>query len=167
MATWLHGASAPRSKQNLLVPLDAFQRDVLAVLSRRRTPSSPLAGGAVLQLHGYPPGELRNSVFAADEGALPGMISEVRTALDEAEQIVGGLPRDTVGKVLADDAGRSVRSLDDIKTAGQRTIAAAPGGTWPSGPDIDHFVIERMIERYGHNGEKLWAAEPMQPAADL
>ena len=35
------------------MPLDAFQREVLAVLSRRRTPSSPLAGGAVLQLHGY------------------------------------------------------------------------------------------------------------------
>jgi hypothetical protein len=39
------------------VPLDAFQRqvltEVLAVLSRRRTPSPPLAGGAVLQQHGY------------------------------------------------------------------------------------------------------------------
>jgi hypothetical protein len=40
-------------KQNWPVPLDAFQRDVLAVLSKRRTPSSPVAGGAVLQLHGY------------------------------------------------------------------------------------------------------------------
>jgi hypothetical protein len=27
--------------------------EMLAVLSRRRTSSSPLAGGAVLQLHGY------------------------------------------------------------------------------------------------------------------
>jgi hypothetical protein len=53
MAIWLRGASAPTSKQNWPVPLDAFQRDVLGVLSRRRTPSSPVAGGAVLQLHGY------------------------------------------------------------------------------------------------------------------
>jgi hypothetical protein len=311
MAISLHGASAPRSKQNWPVPLDGFQRDVLTVLSRRRTPSSPLAGGAILQHHGYrlsedldvfnaphidvaataevdmadlraagfevspttryegfaeaivakpgagttkvqwvqysgynfyqpvpdpefgwrlhfadlavnkvlaaasrrqprdfvdlylvhnfvmplwhavwaapgkdadmtpekaiervryhsqyPPDELRSSVFAADEAALPGMISDVRTALDEAEQIVGRLPRDTVGKVLVDAAGRSVCSLDDIKTAGQATIAAAPGGTWPSGPDIDHFVIQHMIDRYGRNGEKLWAAEPAQPAAD-
>jgi hypothetical protein len=113
----------------------------------------------------YPPGELRNSVFAADEAALPGMISAVRTALDEAEQIVGWLPRDTVGKVLTDAAGRSIRSLDDVK-AGQQTVAAAPGGTWPSGPDIDHFVIAHMIDRCGRNGEKLWAAEPTQPAAD-
>jgi hypothetical protein len=33
-------------------------------------------------------------------------------------------------------------------------------------PDIDHFVIQHMIDRYGRNGEKLWAAEPAQPAAD-
>jgi hypothetical protein len=309
MAISLHGAPAPRSKQNWPVPLDAFQRDVLAVLSRRRTPS-PLAGGAVLQHHGYrlsedrdvfkapdvdvgataeldmealkgdgfevvpmtryegfaeaivakpgagttkiqwvqysgynfyqpvpdpefgwrlhfadlavnkvlaaasrrqprdfvdrylvhnfvmplwhaawaapgkdvdmtpekaiervryhsqcPPGELRSSVFAIDEAALPGMISDVRTALDAAEQIVGRLPRDTVGKVLVDAAGRSIRSLDDIKATGQRTIAAAPGGTWPSGRDVDHFMIEHMIDRYGRNGEKLWAAEPTHPAA--
>jgi hypothetical protein len=45
-------------------------------------------------------------------------------------------------------------------------VPAAPGGTWPSGPDIDHFVIAHMIDSYGHNGEKLWAAEPTQPAAD-
>jgi hypothetical protein len=114
----------------------------------------------------YPPGELRSSVFAADEAALPGMISDVRTALYEAELIVGRLPRDAVGKVLIDAAGRSIRSPADVKTTGQRTVAAAPGGTWPSGPEIDHFVIERMIDRYGHNGEKLWAAEPTRPAAD-
>jgi hypothetical protein len=237
------------------VPLDTFQRDVLAVLSRRRTPSSPVAGGAVLQLHGYrasedldvfnapgvdvaataeqdmadlraagfevspatryegfaeavvvkpgigatriqwvqysgynfyqpvpdpefgwrlhfadlavnkvlaaasrrqprdfvdlylvhnfvmplwhavwaapgkdadmtpekaieriryhsqyPPGELRNAVFAADKAAIPRMISDVRTALDEAEKVVDRLPPDTVGKILAmrPDA-RSVR----------------------------------------------------------
>jgi hypothetical protein len=113
----------------------------------------------------YPPGELRNSVFAADEAALAGMISDVRMSLDAAEQIVGRLPRDTVGKILVDDAGRSIRSPGDVEATGQRTLAAAPGGTWPSGPDIDHFVIERMIERYGYNGEKLWAAEPAQPAA--
>jgi hypothetical protein len=113
----------------------------------------------------YPPGELRSSVFAADEAALPGMISDVRTALDEAEQVVDRLPRVTVGKMLVDVAGRFVRSPSDIKATGQRTVSAAPGGTWPSGPDIDHFVIEHMIDRYGRNGEKLWAAEPTQPAA--
>jgi hypothetical protein len=37
----------------LLVPLDTFQCEVLAVLCKRRTPSSPVAGGAVLQRHGY------------------------------------------------------------------------------------------------------------------
>lgn len=291
------------------MPLDTFQRDVLAVLSRRRTPSSPVAGGAVLQLHGYrasedldvfnapdidvaataaqdmadlraagfevsptiryegfaeavvarpgagttkvqwvqysgynfyqpvpdpefgwrlhfadlavnkvlaaasrrqprdlvdlylvhtfimplwhaiwaapgkdaemtpqkaiervryhsqyAPGELQNSVFAANEAALPGMISDVRTALDEAEKIVDRLPPGTVGKILADGAGRSIRSPDAIGQTGLQTVSAAPGGTWPSGPDIDHFVIAHMIDSYGHNGKKLWSAEPTRPA---
>jgi hypothetical protein len=105
-------------------------------------------------------------VFAADETALPGMISDVRTALDDAEKIVDRLPRDTVGKILVDAAGRSIRSPDDIAETGQRTVSAMPGGTWPSGPDIDHFVIEHMIDRYGRSGEKLWAAEPTRPVAD-
>ena len=114
----------------------------------------------------YPPGELRNAVFAANKAALPSMISDVRAALDDAERIVDRLPPDTVGKILVDAAGRPVRSPDDIKGAMQRTVSAAPGGTWPSGPDIDHFVIEHMIHSYGHNGEKLWAAEPTRPAVD-
>jgi len=114
----------------------------------------------------YAPGELLKSVFAADQAAIPGMISDVRTALDEAEIVVNRLPPDTVGKILVDDAGRSIRSLDELKTIGQHAISAVQGGTWPSGPDIDHFVIARMIERYGRNGEKLWTAEPTRPAAN-
>jgi hypothetical protein len=114
----------------------------------------------------YPPGEFRASVFAADETALPGMISDVRSALDEAEMVVDRLPRDTVGKILVDVAGRSLRSPDEIEEIGQRTVSAARGGTWPSGPDIDHIVIAHMIDRYGRDGEKLWATEPTRPAAD-
>jgi hypothetical protein len=112
----------------------------------------------------YPPDELLNSVFAADQAALPNMISQVRTALDEAERAVKQLPAGTVGKLLVDTGGRCVRSMDDLATVDQRTITAAAGGTWPSGPEIDHFVIERMIDRYGRNGEKLWTAEPSWPA---
>jgi len=93
------------------------------------------------------------------------MILEVRTALDEAENIVKRLPPDAVGKLLVDAVGRSIRSADQLKSTGQQTISAAPGGTWPSGPDIDHFVIAHMIDSYGRNGEKLWTAEPTWPAA--
>ena len=111
----------------------------------------------------YAPAELQNSVFAADHASLPNMISEVRAALDEAETIVKRLPPDTVGTLLVDAAGRAIRSVDDV--LGQRAISAAPGGTWPSGPDIDHFVIAHMIDSYGRNGEKLWTGEPTRPAA--
>ncbi len=114
----------------------------------------------------YARGELQNSVFAADATAIPSMISDVRNALDEAEKVFDRLPPDTVGKVLVDATGRPVHSLDEIKMVGQRAIAAAPGGAWPSGPDIDHFVIARMIDSYGRNGEKLWTAEPTQPTSN-
>jgi hypothetical protein len=203
MAIWLHGASAPRSKQNWPVPLDAFLRDVLAVLSRRRTPSSPVAGSGYNFYQPVPDPEFGwrlhfadlavNKVLAAASRrqprdfvdlylvhnfvmplwhavwASPGKDAEmtnVRTALDDAEQIIDRLPRDTVGKILVDAAGRSIRSPDDIAGTGQQTVSAAPGGTWPSGPDIDHFVIEHMIAHYGRSGEKLWVAEPTRPAAD-
>ena len=112
----------------------------------------------------YAADELINSVFTADSAAIPGMISKVRTALDEAEKIVNLLPSDSVGSLLVNASGQSIRSVDELETVGQRTILAAPGGTWPSGPDIDHFVIEHMIESYGRNGEKLWTTEPTWPA---
>ena len=113
----------------------------------------------------YAPAELQKSVFAADHAAVPNMISEVRTALDEAEKIVKHLPPDTVGRLLVDAAGRAIRSVGEIDVLAQRAISAAPGGTWPSGPDIDHFVIAHMIDSYGRNGEKLWTGEPTRPAA--
>jgi hypothetical protein len=113
----------------------------------------------------YAPGEIQNSVFAAPPAAIPNMITEVRNALDEAENYVNRLPADTVGKILVDSTGRPIRSLDELKTLEQPAVAAVEGGTWPSGPDIDHFIIARIIDSYGRNGEKLWVAEPARPTA--
>jgi hypothetical protein len=112
----------------------------------------------------YAPDEFRNSVFAADSANIPDMISQVRTALDEAEKIAKLLPPATVGNLIVNALGRPIRSIDQLETREQRAISAAPGGTWPSGPDIDHYVIAHMIEIYGRNGEKLWATEPTWPA---
>ncbi len=35
------------------MPLDGFQNDVIAVISRNRDPGSPFAGGGVIQQHGF------------------------------------------------------------------------------------------------------------------
>jgi hypothetical protein len=48
-----------------------------------------------------------------------------------------------------------------------RIGSAVEGGAWPSGPDIKHFMIERIIDAYGRNGEKLWEAELTQPSSTL
>lgn len=115
----------------------------------------------------YAPDELVNFVFTADGAAVSNMISNVRSALDDAANIIKRLPANSVGKLLVDTDGRCLRSVAEVGEKVQCSIAATPGGTWPSGPDIDHFVIDRMIDRYGRNGEKLWAAEPTMPAGDL
>jgi hypothetical protein len=312
MATWLPGGLAPKSRQSFPVPLDTFQREVLTVLCRRRTPTSPVAGGAVLQQHGfrasedidvfnapnvdvvataerdmadlkaagfevlptkrfegfveaavakpeigatkiqwvqyggynfyqpvpdpefgwrlhfadlavnkaiaaasrrqprdlvdlylvhafimplwhciwatpgkeagltpeksieriryhsqYSRGELDKAIVAADQIAIPDMIADVHSALDVAEDIVKRLPPVTVGKLLVDATGRPLHSIDQLNATGQQAILAVEGGAWPSGADIDHFMIERIIDAYGRNGEKLWAAEPTQPSSTL
>jgi hypothetical protein len=115
----------------------------------------------------YAPDELVNSVFTAYGAAVSNMISNVRSALDDAVNIIKRLPANSVGKLLVDTDGRCLRSVAEVGEKVQCSIAATRGGTWPSGPDIDHFVIDRMIDRYGRNGEKLWAAEPTMPAGDL
>src|SRR5262249_31761865 len=97
--------------------------------------------------------------------AIPEMISDVRNALEEAGKLINQLPPNTVGKILIDATGRSIHTVDELKTVGQQAIAAVEGGAWPSSPDIDHFIIARIIDSYGRNGEKLWTAEPTRPTA--
>lgn len=113
----------------------------------------------------YAPDEILNSVFMADGVKLPDMIAEVRSALDEAEFIIKRLPPLNVGKLLVDDKGRPLRSVAELDPTECHAISAAPGGTWPSGPDFDHSIIEHIIDIYGRNGEKLWATEPTWPIA--
>jgi hypothetical protein len=114
----------------------------------------------------YPPGELRNAVFAADEAAIPRMIAGVprraRRSRKDCRTAAARYGRTNFWSMpQGGRSGRPTRSARSGSTRWRR-----PGGTWPSGPDIDHCVIAHMIDSYGRNGEKLWIAEPTQPAAD-
>jgi hypothetical protein len=114
---------------------------------------------------------LRELLDAAVTQFGPRCLWNIRPELTPASMRVVVRQLKTYGNLAAWRVGAEIEaelaSPDSIAGIGQQTISAAPGGAWPSGPDIDHFVIERMIDSYGHNGQKLWAAEPTRPAADL
>ena len=65
------------------MPLDKFQKDVLAVISRNRDADSPCAGGGVIQCHGIRLTDDQD-IFAAGDGQLDGLVEADRRALEGA-----------------------------------------------------------------------------------
>lgn len=65
------------------MPLDEFQKEVIAVISRNRGPESPFAGGAVIQQHGFrfPEGQ---DIFTTGQEPLDDLVQADRTALEKA-----------------------------------------------------------------------------------
>jgi hypothetical protein len=83
------------------------------------------------------------------------MIGAVRSALDDAATIIGYIPSDTVGTLLLDENDLPLTSPDQIPST-SRSLVAKATGAWPSGPDIDRLIIQRMIDVYGRNGHNIW-----------
>ncbi len=65
------------------MPLDEFQREVIAVICRNRAPESPFAGGAVIQQHGFRIPEDRD-IFTTGQEPLDDLVQADRTALEKA-----------------------------------------------------------------------------------
>ena len=65
------------------MPLDEFQKGVIAVISRNRSPGSPFAGGAVIQQHGFRLSEDQD-IFTASEEPLDKLVQADRAALESA-----------------------------------------------------------------------------------
>ena len=82
----------------------------------------------------------------------------VREALDEASQIIHLFPPDLAGYLFVDLYGNPVTEveavLEGLQDNSVRAVAAVENGAWPSSPDIDRAIIERIIGRYGLDGEK-------------
>ncbi len=97
-------------------------------------------------------------VSAADVGAT------VRAGLEEARAVFQRLPDRHAGKLFLDDAGGLIVDVDRIVAGGAdiRAVEATRGGSWPSGPEIDHVLVERVIEAFGWDGRD--ATEGQDPA---
>ncbi|MBY0430793.1 MAG: hypothetical protein K2Q10_06325 [Rhodospirillales bacterium] len=90
----------------------------------------------------------------------------VREAIEEARHLFELLPPGTAGHLLLDANGHFA-SLDAIINGGDvRTLPAKRGGAWPSSPDIDHFFIDRLIQLFGRDGEKLTEIDAIEPETD-
>lgn len=86
----------------------------------------------------------------------------VRDALEEAREAHELLPATLAGRMFVDERGEPVNDLKRITSGhGVANIDAARGGAWPSGLDIDHAMIERVIAAYGGG-----AATPPSPGSD-
>jgi hypothetical protein len=76
--------------------------------------------------------------------------------MDEAMDAFQRLPDRHAGHLFLDNAGGLVTDFEKIMDEGAegRAVGATRGGTWPSGPDIDHALVARVIEAFGWDGRK-------------
>jgi len=86
-----------------------------------------------------------------------GMI--VRQAIDQARATFTTLADESAGSLLVDASGHLVSDYTLAASDEVRIIRPRRGGTWPSGPDIDHLLINGLIERFGRDGGKLLEAD--------
>ena len=63
------------------MPLDEFQKGVVAVIRRNRDPASPFAGGAVIQQHGFRVSEDQD-IFTSSDEHLDTLVQDDREALE-------------------------------------------------------------------------------------
>lgn len=79
----------------------------------------------------------------------------VRSALDEARTTLPRLRPETAGCLFVDPRGHPITDAETILAAGDDVQPIQPhrGGTWPSGPDVDHAMILHFIETFGYEGQ--------------
>lgn len=80
------------------------------------------------------------------------VLRTVRQAIEQAREIFRRLPPEHAGKLFVDDKGGIVSDVDKILSGSMNIVEATKGGTWPSPPDIDHALIERVIDAFGWKG---------------
>jgi hypothetical protein len=80
------------------------------------------------------------------------VLKTVREAVEQAREVFRRLPPEHAGKLFVDDKGGVVSKLDRILAGKVKVLEASKGGTWPSSPEIDSALIERIIDAFGWEG---------------
>lgn len=87
----------------------------------------------------------------------------VRMAIEEARAIFERLPDRSAGHLFTDADGNPVNDVAVILAGGATTLEAKRNGNWPSGPEIDHFLIQRVVDEFGWEGSRLLDAQTDEP----
>lgn len=99
--------------------------------------------------------DIDEAIDSLMELSAPEIGAVIHNALDEARNIFATLPDETAGCLAIDSTGCMTGDFLAVDQSVTHFIRPCRGGTWPSGPDIDHLLIESLIERFGLDGAKL------------
>jgi len=147
LATNKASAAADRREPRDIVDLVTIHENIL--------PLGAVVCAAVGRFPGQSPEEMladitRHSRFDAGEfRALatehpidaPALHKRIRSMIEDAERFIGRIPSDAVGFVFMED-GKLVQPDPEVLGRYQRH-AGAPGGVWPSSPEISSAMWER------------------------
>ena len=138
MPLWLAIWAAP-GKDSAFSPLSLVER-----LSRYNHFSQAQVDDAV------------DALMPIDATAVSGKVLD---ALDEARDVIPKLPRLLAGNLFVDSGGNLVSDLNQIVSGLEDSSAVAigpiPDGGWPSGPEIDKAILERIISTFGYDGSSI------------
>jgi hypothetical protein len=76
----------------------------------------------------------------------------IRSMIEAAEKFISRIPSDAVGVVFLDARATAVQPDLDALDKYQR-YAGAPGGIWPSSPEISSAMLERYKKQNGNGGD--------------
>lgn len=97
-----------------------------------------------------------------------GIGATIRSALDEARDVFERLPDAFAGNLFVDANGNLVNDVEAVLSgAGVKALQAQHDGAWPSGPDIDHLLITRLIDEFGWEGSKAIVETPGDPTSSF
>jgi len=151
LATNKAAAAADRREPRDIVDLVTIHENIL--------PLGAVICAAVGRFPGLSPEEMlaeitRHSRFTAEEFRVlatdrpidvPGLHQRIRRMIEEAERFISRIPSDAVGFVFL-DAGKPVQPDPEALAKYQRH-AGAPGGIWPSSPEIASAMLERYSKK--------------------
>ena len=88
-----------------------------------------------------------------------GLMNDINSAIDEARTNIQKIPAEWAGCLFVNSNGEIITDVDMIETLFRShelyTIQPKSGGGWPSGPDIDRVIIDKIIEEYGPEGSLI------------
>jgi hypothetical protein len=142
-------------------------RDIVDLVTIHETilPLGAAICAAVGRFPGQSPEEMladitRHSRFTAEEFRVlaterpidvPDLHRRIRSMIEDAERFISRIPSDAVGVVFL-ERGKAVQPDLDMLEKYQRH-AGAPGGVWPSSPEISSAMLERYKKQNGNGNE--------------